>query len=98
MIIKNIGLLVGIVPAGVLRKEGAAMDETGMLRDAWLQIDNGRITDFGTIEGSAVSGTPRRCAPLRPLPSPAASSLRDNLHSTGPSPYTCPGVDTSADG
>ena len=58
MIIKNIGLLVGIVPAGVLRKEGAAMDETGMLRDAWLQIDNGRITDFGTMEGSAVSGTP----------------------------------------
>ena len=48
MIIKNIGLLVGIVPDGVLRKEGAAMDETGTLRDAWLRIENGRIADFGT--------------------------------------------------
>ena len=52
MIIKNIGLLVGIVPEGVLRKEGAAMDETGMLRDAWLRIENGRIADFGPMEGS----------------------------------------------
>ena len=34
----------------------------------------------------------------QPLPLPSASSLRDNLLSTGPSPYTCPGVDTSADG
>ena len=48
-------------------------------------------------EGSVISGTPRRSAPLRPLPLPAASSLRDNLHSTGPSPYTCPGVDTPPD-
>ena len=48
MIIKNIGLLVGIVPGGVLRKEGAAMGETGMLENAWLRIENGRIADFGT--------------------------------------------------
>ncbi|MDT3365919.1 MAG: flavodoxin-dependent (E)-4-hydroxy-3-methylbut-2-enyl-diphosphate synthase, partial [Bacteroidota bacterium] len=34
----------------------------------------------------------------RPLPSPAASSLCDNLHSTGPSPYSCPGVDTPFEG
>lgn len=47
MIIKNIGLLVGIVPDGVLRKEGAAMDETGTLRDAWLRIREGRIDAFG---------------------------------------------------
>ena len=47
MIIKNIGLLVGIVPDGVLRKEGAAMDETGMLRDAWLLVRDGKIDSFG---------------------------------------------------
>lgn len=34
----------------------------------------------------------------QPLPLPSASSLRDNLLSTGPSPYSCPGVDTPADG
>ena len=47
MIIKNIGLLVGIVPDGVLRKEGAAMDETGTLENAWLRIREGRIDAFG---------------------------------------------------
>ena len=49
MIIKNIGLLAGIQPEGVLRLEGAAMGETGLLRDAWLRIsEDGRIADFGT--------------------------------------------------
>ena len=48
MIIKNIGELVGIVPEGVLRKEGAAMAETGVLQDAWISIEDGRIADFGT--------------------------------------------------
>ena len=34
----------------------------------------------------------------QPLPLPSASSQSDNLLSTGPSPYSCPGVDTPADG
>ena len=46
--IYNIGLLAGIQPEGVLRVEGAAQGETGMLRDAWLRIEDGRIVDFGT--------------------------------------------------
>ena len=50
MILKNIGLLAGIVPDGVLRKEGAAMGETGMLENAWLRIDDGRIAAFGKME------------------------------------------------
>ena len=49
MIIKNIGELVGIVPAGVLRKQGAEMAETGVLRDAWLAIEDGRIAGFGPM-------------------------------------------------
>ena len=48
-IIYNIGLLVGIQPEGVLRVEGAAQGLTGMLRDAWLAIENGRIADFGKM-------------------------------------------------
>lgn len=51
MIIKNIGRLVGIVPDGVLRKEGAAMAETCILENAWLRIREGRIEAFG--EGTA---------------------------------------------
>ena len=44
---RNIGCLAGIVPAGILRKEGAAMDEVGTLSDAWLLVEEGRIAAFG---------------------------------------------------
>ena len=47
-LIYNIGRLVGIQPEGVLRLEGAAQGETGMLENAWLAIEDGRIADFGT--------------------------------------------------
>ena len=55
MILKNIGLLAGIVPDGVLRKEGAAMGETGMLENAWLRIKDGRIAAFGKMEDERYS-------------------------------------------
>ena len=48
MIIKNIGLLVGIQPEGVLRVEGEEQGKTGVLENAWLAIEDGRIVDFGT--------------------------------------------------
>ena len=48
MIIYNIGLLVGIVPEGVLRKEGKEQGKTGILENAWLRIEDGRIADFGS--------------------------------------------------
>lgn len=49
-LIKNIGQIAGIVEEGVLRKEGAAMSETGALDNAWLLIDNERIADFGAMD------------------------------------------------
>ncbi len=49
MIIKNIGRLVGIVPEGVLRKEGPAQGETGTLDNAWLRVEGGRIAAFGPM-------------------------------------------------
>ena len=49
MIIKNIGELAGIVPAGVLRKQGAEMAEMGVLKNAWLAIEDGRIAGFGKM-------------------------------------------------
>ena len=48
-LIKNIGELVGIVPTGVLRKQGAEMAETGVLNDAWLAIEDGKIAGFGKM-------------------------------------------------
>lgn len=49
-LIKNIGQIAGIVGEGILRKEGAAMSETGTLDSAWLLIDNERIADFGPMD------------------------------------------------
>lgn len=49
-LIKNIGQIAGIVEEGVLRKEGAAMSETGTLENAWLLIDNEHIADFGPMD------------------------------------------------
>jgi len=49
-LIKNIGQIAGIVEEGILRKEGAAMSETGTLDNAWLLIDNERIADFGLMD------------------------------------------------
>ena len=47
-LIRNIGELAGIVPEGMLRKQGKQMDETGILRDAWVAVEDGRIVDFGS--------------------------------------------------
>lgn len=47
-LIKHIGMLVGIVPTGVLRKEGAEMNRLEMLEGAWLLVEDDRIADYGT--------------------------------------------------
>ena len=65
ILITNIGELVGIVPKGVLRKQGAEMAETGVLKDAWLAIEDGKIKAFGKmadlvghdVSGSVLPGT-----------------------------------------
>jgi len=57
MVIEHIGELAGIVPEGVLRRQGAEMDETGILHDAWIAVEDGKIADFGT--GDAPAGGER---------------------------------------
>ena len=47
-LIYNIGLLAGIQQEGVLRVEGEAQGRTGLLENAWLRYEDGRIVDFGT--------------------------------------------------
>ena len=47
--IKNINEIIGIVPEGILRKQGAEMNETGTLSDAYLLIKDGYIADFGSM-------------------------------------------------
>ena len=47
ILIKNIGLLVGIQPEGVHRLQGPEMSQTGTLENAWLLINNDCIDSFG---------------------------------------------------
>ena len=47
-LIRNVGELAGIVPEGMLRKQGKEMNETGILRNAWIAVEDGRIVDFGS--------------------------------------------------
>ena len=48
-LIYNIGRLVGIQPEGVLRVQGDAQGQTGVLENAWLRIEDGRIAGFGPM-------------------------------------------------
>ena len=57
--ITNIGELVGIVPEGVLRKQGAEMDETGIIRNAFISFTDGRIVDFGHMDKAPGDSTER---------------------------------------
>lgn len=59
LLVKNIGILAGIVPGGVLRKEGADMGRTGVLENAWLLVEDGRIAGFGPMAGAPrMNGAP----------------------------------------
>ena len=44
----GIGSLVGLLPEGVLRKQGAGMGEVATLDDAWLLAEDGIIVDYGS--------------------------------------------------
>lgn len=48
-LIRNIGRIAGIVEAGVMRKEGVSMSETGTLENAWLLIEDDKIACFGSM-------------------------------------------------
>lgn len=50
LLIKNIGLLRGILQPGVDRLRGSDMDRVGQLADAWLTADDGLIADFGPMD------------------------------------------------
>ena len=56
-IITNIGELCGIVPPGVLRKQGAEMDELATLKNAYLTVLEGKIESFGPMSECPVPGT-----------------------------------------
>ncbi len=48
-LLTHIATLTGIVPEGVLRKQGAEMASAGTIEDAWLLVEDGRIAAFGPM-------------------------------------------------
>ena len=62
-IIYNIGTLAGILPEGVLKLEGAQMNEVECLKNAYLVIEDGIISDFG-VEVGGSRGIQNRATPL----------------------------------
>ena len=49
-VIYNIGTLAGILPEGVLKLDGAQMNEVNCIGNAYLVIEDGIISDFGPME------------------------------------------------
>lgn len=50
LLVKNIGMLVGIDESHRLKVEGKAMAEIETLENAWLRTDGERIKDYGTMD------------------------------------------------
>ena len=61
-IIYNIGTLAGILPAGVKRLDGEQMNHVECLHDAYLVIEDGVISEFGS--GNGAGGFQNRATPL----------------------------------
>ena len=61
-IIYNIGTLAGILPAGVKKLEGEQMNHVECLHDAYLVIEDGVISEFGS--GNGAGGFQNRATPL----------------------------------
>ena len=63
-VIYNIGKLVGILPAGILKLEGAQMNHVECIENAYLVIEDGIITEYGrnTNSGGIQNGS-SPCAP-----------------------------------
>ena len=54
-VIYNIGTLAGILPEGTLKLEGAQMNHVECIENAYLVIEDGVISEFGTNTGSNIS-------------------------------------------
>ena len=57
-IIYNIGTLAGILPEGVNKLEGAQMSHVECIENAYLEIEDGIITDFGS---NVIPNGTKRC-------------------------------------
>ena len=67
-IIYNIGTLAGILPEGILKLEGAQMNQVECIENAYLVIEDGVITEFGSGEGHGIQNNPSHAIGAGPTP------------------------------
>ena len=56
LLVTNIKTLAGIADEGVLRLQGVEMKRLGTLSDAWLLVENGKISAFGRMQDMPFCG------------------------------------------
>ena len=56
LLVSNIKTLAGITGEGVLRLQGAEMKRLGTINDAWLLVEDGKISAFGSISDMPSGG------------------------------------------
>lgn len=56
LLVTNIKTLAGIADEGVLRLQGVEMKRLGTLSDAWLLVENGKISAFGRMQNMPSCG------------------------------------------
>ena len=67
-IIHNIGTLAGILPQGVRKLEGAQMNQVECIENAYLVIENGVITEFGSGGRYGIKNNPSHAIGAGPSP------------------------------
>ena len=67
-IIYNIGTLAGILPEGILKLEGAQMNQVECIENAYLVIEDGVIAEFGSGEGHGIQNNPSHAIGAGPTP------------------------------
>ena len=61
LLVSNIGILAGIENAGKIRLRGEEMKSLGQIDNAWLLVENGKISAFGSIDDMPAEGLSADC-------------------------------------
>lgn len=61
LLVSNIGILAGIENAGKIRLSGEEMKSLGQIDNAWLLVENGKISAFGSMDDMPAEGLSADC-------------------------------------
>lgn len=61
LLVSNIGILAGIENAGKIRLRGEEMKSLGQINNAWILVENGKISAFGSMDDMPAEGLSADC-------------------------------------